>query len=60
MNEIYCEECNFVGDWKDTLKFPEISLRVLCPECGSADLIEVGGVSDDTYREQNPRERVVE
>ncbi len=59
-DEAVCQECQWRGVWSDALKFPEVSIRILCPNCGSAELVQSDGVSSQDYLDQNPRERVRE
>jgi hypothetical protein len=58
MVDVECYECGWKGNYKELITFVQ-GIIELCPICGEPDSIgELDGVSEDDYRNQEPREKI--
>ncbi len=56
-DKVYCEECGWKGNWTELITFRVVSMRELCPDCGSEDITEGDSVGSDEYLKQERRDR---
>mgnify|MGYP003961371753 CR=1 FL=1 len=54
--ELECPKCGWRGKWADSLHV-HATMEDYCPKCHKGELVDVDGVTEDDYIDQNPIER---